>query len=152
MGQPEREKRERENFPMKSSNLRHNLAHSQNKGLTEYQSRASQLRTGPSPHQRQRGRHGTARAGRQGAVSAPEMASSTKLSAVSQLLTKSSWDPGRLTSTRGVATRDQLPRGDTAHLRRHFCCAPRKPSGWDRGDDKTHRPQGECALAKHLVA
>ena len=38
---------------MKSSNLRHSLACSQNKGLSEYQRRVSQLRTCPSPHQRQ---------------------------------------------------------------------------------------------------
>ena len=43
------------------------------------------------------------------------MASSTKLWAGSQLLTKSSWDPGWLTSARRVAARDQLPRGDTWH-------------------------------------
>ena len=41
---------------MKSSNLRHSLAHSQNKGLSKYQRRGSWLQTGPSPHWRQRGR------------------------------------------------------------------------------------------------
>ena len=71
--------------------------------------------TCPSPHRKQRGRWATARAGRQGPISAPEMASSTKLQAGSQLLTKSSWDPGRLTCARRVAARDQLPRGDTRH-------------------------------------
>ena len=46
------------------------------------------------------------------------MAYSTKLQAGSQLLTKSSWDPGRLTSARRVAARDQLPqKRHTAHLR-----------------------------------
>ena len=49
-----------------------------------------------------------------GAILAPEMASATKLRAGSQLLTKSTWDPGQLTSTRRVATRDQLPRGEVA--------------------------------------
>ena len=34
---------------MKSSNLRHSMACSQNKGLSKYQRRASQLQTGPSP-------------------------------------------------------------------------------------------------------
>ena len=34
---------------MKSSNLRHCWAHSQSKGLSKYQRRASQLWTGPSP-------------------------------------------------------------------------------------------------------
>ena len=56
-------------------------------------------------------RWATARAGRQGANSALEMASSTKLQAGSQFLTKSSWDPGWLTSARRVTARDQLPRG-----------------------------------------
>ena len=57
----------------------------------------------------------TARARRQGAIWAPEMASSTKLWAGPQLLTKSSWDPGWLTSTRRVTVRDQFLRGDTWH-------------------------------------
>ena len=43
------------------------------------------------------------------------MTSSTKLWVDSQLLTKSSWDPGCLTSARRVAVRDQLNRGDTWH-------------------------------------
>ena len=30
--------------------------------------------------------------------------------------------------------------------------APRKPSGWDGGDDKMHGPPGESVLAKYLVA
>ena len=47
----EREQREREieNFLVKSSNLRHCQAPSQNKGLSQYQKRASWLWTGPSP-------------------------------------------------------------------------------------------------------
>ena len=46
---------------------------------------------------------------------APETASPTKLWAGTQLLTESSWDPGRLTSAGRVAVRDQLPRGDARH-------------------------------------
>jgi len=43
-----KKKRERERtFPRKA--VRHNLAHSQNKGPSEYQRRASQLQAGPSP-------------------------------------------------------------------------------------------------------
>ena len=34
---------------MKSSNLRHSMGCSQNKGLSKHQRRASQLQTGPSP-------------------------------------------------------------------------------------------------------
>ena len=37
------------------------------------------------------------------------------VSSLSQLPTKSFWDPGWLTSARRVALRDQLPRGDTQH-------------------------------------
>ena len=84
-------------------------------GLSEYQRRASWLRISPSPHWRQGGRWAAARASRQGAILAPEMASSTKLWAGSQLLTMSSWDPGRLTSARSVTGWHQLPRGDTRH-------------------------------------
>ena len=49
--QRERKKRERqrENFTAKSCNLRHHWACLQIKGLSEYQRRASQLQTGPSP-------------------------------------------------------------------------------------------------------
>ena len=66
----------------------------------------------PLARQRQRGRHVTAVARRRGAISATEMASSTKLWAGAQLLTMSSWDPGRLTSARRVTAWDQLPRQD----------------------------------------
>jgi len=83
--------------------------------LSKYQRRASQLQTGASPCQGQRGRKAAARARRRGAISAPETVSFTKLGAGSQLLTKSSWDPGQLISARRVAVRDQLPRGDTWH-------------------------------------
>ena len=148
MGQPERErtKWKRENFPTKNSNLRHSLDCSQNKGLSEYQLRASHLQTGPSPCQRQRGRLVTARAGRQGAILAPEMASSTKLWAGSQLLTRSSWDPGRLMSARRVAARDQLPRGDTGHTWDGALAA--HPGNWVAGTGeviKTPDHLGQCA-------
>ena len=69
----------------------------------------------PLPLQEAERQAGESRAGKQGAISAPEMASSTKLGAGSQFLTKSSWDPGWLTSTRRFTVRDQLPRGDTRH-------------------------------------
>ena len=70
-------------------------------------------------------RWATARAGRQGANSALEMASSTKLQAGSQFLTKSSWDPGWLTSARRVTARDQLPRGNKWHTWDGAPTAPR---------------------------
>ena len=75
----EMRERERENFPGKSCNLKSSLARSQNKVLTKYQRRASPLWTGPSPT------GGREAAGQQpepkgkGAITAPEMAFSTKL-------------------------------------------------------------------------
>jgi len=136
-------KKERENFPAKSSNLRHSLVCSQNKGLSEFQRRTSQLRTGPSPCLRQRGRWATAGAGRQGAILGSETASSTKLWAGFQLLTKFSWDPGRLTSTRIVSARDQLPRGDTQHTWDGTLVAhPGSQAAGTREVIKSHRPPG----------
>ena len=58
------------------------------------------------------------------------------------MLTKSSWDPGQLTSTRRVAARGQLPRGDTPE--RALPLSHGKPSGSDGGRDKTHCTWGEC--------
>ena len=118
----------------------HCLAHSQSKALSEYQRRVSQLCTDPSHHQRQRGGHATARAWRQGEISATEIGISTKLWAGSQLPTTSSWDPGQLTSARRVAAWDQ--RKHTAYLRRSSRCKPRKPSCQDREVVKTHGPHG----------
>ena len=106
-------KKEKENFHVKSSNLRHCQAHSQNKGLNEYQRRASWLQNSPFPVGGRR-QVGDSQSWK-GAILAPEMASSTKLQAGSQLITKSSWDPGRLTSAWRVVARDQLPRRDTRH-------------------------------------
>ena len=106
--------RERENFPTKSSNLRHSLACSQNKGLSNYQRRARGLRTGPSPCWRLRGRQGTARTRSKGQFR-PQRWDPPPNWAGTQLLTNSSWDPGQLTSARRVAAWDQLPRGDTQH-------------------------------------
>ena len=54
------------------------------------------------------------------------------------LLTKTSWDFGRSTSTRRVAAKDQLPRRDTRHAR----YTPRKPSCWDWGGDKSQPSTG----------
>ena len=45
----ERGEKKRENYPAKSPNLRHCWTLSQNKRLSEYQGRASRLRTSPSP-------------------------------------------------------------------------------------------------------
>ena len=113
LGDSQRERKKKENFPVKGSNLMWSQAHSQNKGLSEYQRRASWLQTGPSPRQRQRGKCANSQSQKTGGNLSPETASSTNLWAGSQLLTKSSWDPGQLTSARRVAAWDQLPKGDT---------------------------------------
>ena len=143
--------RERERTFLQKA-IRHNLARSQNKGLNEYQGRASWLQTGSSHHQRQKGRQVTARARRWGAILAPETASSTKLWAGSQLLIKSSWGPGQLTSARRVTGRDQLSRGDTQHTWDSTATVHlgNQGAGTGRGG-KTHHPPGENVLAKHLV-
>ena len=96
-------KRERENSREKPY-PKALLAGSQNKGLSEYQKRASRLRTGPSPA-RGRGQEGASQS-QKGAKLAPETASPTKLQTSFQFLTKTSWDSGRLTSARRVAARD----------------------------------------------
>ena len=59
------------------------------------------------------------------------------------MLTKTSWDSGRLTSAGRVAARDQLPRRDT----RRGHCTPRKLSGWDRGGGKL-QPSTGCDHAR----
>ena len=81
MGKPEREKekRERENYPTKSPNLRHYQARPQNKGLRKYQRRASRLQTGPSPARDKQARRGWAEM--EGGNCCPREASSTKLQA-----------------------------------------------------------------------
>ena len=52
----------------------------------------------------------------------------------------------------GHSQRSALQSRHTAHLRQRSRCVPRKPSSWDRGDDKMHRPSWESVLTKHLVA
>ena len=135
---------------MKNSILRHCQACSQDIGLSEYQRRTSPLWTAPSPARgREAGRWQTEQ---KGTISAPETASSTKLRADSQLLTKSSWVPGRLTSAGRVAARDQLRRRNTGHT---WDVTPTAHAGkWAAGTGEVIRhpaPPEESELAKHLV-
>ena len=45
----------------------------------------------------------------------------------------------------GHSQRSAPHRRHTEDLRWHSCCTTRKPSGWDRGGDRTHLPTwGEC--------
>ena len=138
---------------MKNSNLRHSLACSQRKGLSKYQRRASWMWNGPSPRWKQRGRHGTARACRQGASSAPETSilhqTVSRLPVANQVFL-GSWMAD--IHQKGRRQKSAPQKKHTAHLRWSSLCAPRKPSSWDGGGDKAHHPPGETAPAKDLVA
>ena len=125
--------RERENFPVRSSNLRYSLAYSQNKGLSEYQRRASWLRTGSPPYQRQIGWQSTARARRWGAISAPEMASSTKQGRlpVSNQVFLGSWKAD--ICQEGHSLRSSPQKRHKAHMRRCSHLVPWKTNSWDAG-------------------
>ena len=128
---------------MKSSNLRHSRACSQNKRLSEHQRRASWLLTGPSPT-----------GGREAGRRQPELESEgIHLSprngilhqTVSQLLVANqiflvSWTVG--IHQEGHSQRSAPQRRHMAPLRRCSCCTPRKPRGWDQGGDKMHCPPG----------
>ena len=142
---------QRENFPTRSSNLRHCRAAHRKKDWAN--TRGDLAEDQPIPRQRQGGKWATARAGRRGANLAPEMASSTKLRAGSQLLTKSSWDPGWLTSTRRVAARDHLPRRDAQHTWDGTPAAHLGNRAAGMGEViRCTVPPGESALlTKHLV-
>ena len=135
---------------MKSPNLRHCQDRSENKGLSKYQRRASQLQIGPSPTgDREAGEaHPELERGKLG----PREASSTKLQAGTQSLTKTPWDSGWLTSAGRVTARDQLPRRDIQHTGDGCTRCHQETQRLDRGGDKMHSPPGETALAKHLVA
>ena len=113
---------------MKSPNLRHCQASSQNKGL----SRASQLLTSPSPAGDRQARTARARGGNH----SPREASSAKLQAGSvanqDFLGFWTVDIRR----EGSSQRSTPQKRHTAHLRRCASHTPRKPSSWDRGGDK----------------
>ena len=96
--------RERENHPMKSPNLRHCWPTHRTKDWAN--TRGEQAGCGEA--------HSLVEAGRQTwGCQSRKGAPSTKLRAGSQLLTKTSWYSGWLTSTGRVTARDQLPRRDT---------------------------------------
>ena len=121
------------------------LACSQNKGLSEYQRRASWLHTGSSTHRRQRGRWVTARAGRQGVapILAPEtsiLCQTVSRPPVANHIFLGSWMVN--ICQEGCGLRSAPQRRHTAHLRRCYRCAPRKPSCRDGEMIKTHGPHG----------
>ena len=114
---------------MKSPNLRHRQARSQNKGL----SRASWLRTGPFPPGDQQAK--AARAGR--VYRGPREASSTKLQAgfIANQDFLGFWTIE--IHREGRSQRSVPQKRHTAHLRRCSGCTPRKPSGRDGGGNKS---------------
>ena len=120
--------RERENFPTKSSNLRHSLACSQNKGLSNYQRRASCLRTGPSPCWRLRGRQGTARARSKGNLGPRDgiLHQTVSRHLVANQLFLGSWTTNIFQESCSLRSAPQ--RRHTAHLRWHFHDTPGKPN------------------------
>ena len=130
---------------MKSPNLRHCQASSQNKGL----SRASQLLTSPSPAGDRQARTARARGGNH----SPREASSAKLQAGSvanqDFLGFWTVDIRR----EGRSQRSAPQKRHTEHLRRRAGCTPRKPSGRDGGGKKLQPPPGRdcaCQAPGHL--
>ena len=117
---------------MKSPNLRHCQARSQNKGLT----RASRLQTGPSPQETGRGGQSEMERGNH----SRREASSTKLQAgfianqdfLGFWMVDIRWE--------GCSQRSAPQKRRTPHLRRRIGCTPRKPSSRDGGGDKSQRP------------
>ena len=136
-GREELDTTERLHFHLTS--LGHSLAFSQNKGLREYQRRASRMHTRPLSHRRrQRGRQVTARAGRQWATpfSAPE--TSILYQTVSRLPVANQVFLGSWTvdiCQEGHSLRSAPQRKHMAHLRQCSHNAPGKPSAWDREGD-----------------
>ena len=132
-----------DSYPARSPNLKHCQAHSQNKRL----SRASRLRLAlPSL---ETGRQGQPEL--EGGNCGPREASSTKL------------QPGFVANQdflgfwmvdihrEGCSQRSVPQKRCMAHLRRCTSCTPRKPSGRDRGGNKSQPQLGVMALTKHLV-
>ena len=105
----------------------------------------------PIPRQRQGGRLGAARA-RKG-QSRPQRGilyqTARRLPVANQYFL-GSWTVDICREGRSQRLAPQ--KRHTAHLRWAHPLPPRKPTGWDRGGDKTHSPPGETALAKHLVS
>ena len=147
--QREREKK-RENFPTKSSNLKHSLAHSQNKGLSEHQRRASQLwicpplleaerQAGDSQRWKARGYRGPRDGILHQTLSRLPVANHVFLG---------SWTVDVCQERHSLRSAPQ--RRHTVHLRQCSCGTPR--SGQDQGSDKMHCPTWDSALTTHLVA
>ena len=118
--------------------------HSQNKGLSEYQRRASRQRTGPSPTRGREvgGQQPESESGNLGPRDGILYQTVSRLPVANQVFL-GSWTVD--IHQEGRSQRSAPQRRHRAHLRRCSCCAPRKLSDPDRGSDKTHLTWGECA-------
>ena len=134
--------RERENFPAKNSNLRHCRARSQNKGLSEYQRRASCLRTLPEAERQAGNSQSWKVRAKLGLRDSIPYETSSRLPVANHVFL-GSWTV--YIQQEGHSQRSAPQRRHVAHLRRQSCYAPRNMSGWDRGGDKTQCTWGECA-------
>ena len=146
-----RGKRERENFPMKSSNLRHYQPLTETKDWVNTRGElASCGQAHPPPEAGRQAGHSQSQKARGNL--GPRDQSSTKLWAGFQLLTESCCDPGWLTSARRATSIDKLPRGDTRHT---WDSTPAAHLGnWAVGTREVIRctaPPWESACAKRLV-
>ena len=129
----EREKNtQKENFPVKGSNL----ALSQNKGLSQYQMRASCCVQSSPRHQRQRDRWMTARTGRQEAISVPGRGihhqTLSRLPVVNNVFL-GSWTVD--ICQEGCSQKSAPQRRYTAHVRWCSSGTPEKLSGQNQGGD-----------------
>ena len=132
----ETKKQKQKPFPTRGSNsIRWPLACSQNKGLSNYQRRASCLRTGPSPCWRLRGRQGTARARSKGNLGPRDgiLHQTVSRHLVANQLFLGSWTTNIFQESCSLRSAPQ--RRHTAHLRWHFHDTPGKPNNWDQGGD-----------------
>ena len=120
------------------------MGHTQNKGLSEYQRRASRLRTGPFPAGGREvgGWQPELERGNLGPRNAILYQTTSRLPASNQdFLGFWTADIRR----EGCSQRSVPQKRHVAHLRWGTHCTPRKLSGWDWGGDKTHCTWGECA-------
>ena len=141
----EKKKRERENFPLKSSNLRHCWPTHRRKDWANTRGELASCRTAHPPPE----------AGRQAGDSQSQKArgkfsprdcilyqTACRLPVANQVFL-GSWTVDICQESRSHTYAPQ--RRYTAHLRQHSRCAPRKPNSWDEGGDKIHCPPGKCA-------
>ena len=124
-----------DSYPVKSPNLRHRQACSQNKGLSEFQRRASRLQTFPSPA---RDKQAEGQPEKERGNCSPREAVTTKLQAgfVANQDFLGFWTVN--IHQEGHSQRSASQKRHTAHL-----VQPRKPKGRDRRGDKSQPPPAE---------